>query len=330
MARLRVQHVRSPDDNVAEVRKHKQSTTCPSQQRWNFRVERFSSTEHRHENGLLRRNDGDVASHIEEDDDNAFTEWRSAMRACSRRQALGIIAGTSIAVRGKMSIAAPAQQSLGAIAAQHGFVFGAAAGPVIDKDLAYRELYMSQTRIVTTDIAMKMGTIAPQPGPKRFESADRLLQFCASNRIPMRGHCLIWNEWVPPWVRNLSVAERQKFFDGYIEEVVGRYVGKLQSWDIVNEPFWPGHKAPGGYRLGQNRGQRGGWLLLPGTGNTASREGASPQDLWLQDGRLARVSNVTYSNRVLLVQANYAYKVLIRQVTRIWAGGIVEGGFRCP
>jgi endo-1,4-beta-xylanase len=198
----------------------------------------------------LRRNDGDAASHIEEDDDNAFTEWRSAMRACSRRQALGIIAGTSIAARGKMSIAAPAQQSLGAIAAQHGFVFGAACGPVIDKDVAYRELYTTHARIVTTDVALKMSTIAPQSGPKRFDSADRLLQFCANNRIPMRGHCLIWNEWVPQWIRNMSVAERQKFFDGYIEEVVGRYVGKLQSWDIVNEPFWPGHKAPGGYRLG--------------------------------------------------------------------------------
>ena len=24
----------------------------------------------------------------------------------------------------------------------------------------------------------------------------------------------------------------------------------MQSWDIVNEPFWPGHHAPGGFRLG--------------------------------------------------------------------------------
>ena len=48
----------------------------------------------------------------------------------------------------------------------------------------------------------------------------------------------------------MSGAEREKFFDSYIEEVVGRYAGKLHSWDIVNEPFWPGHKAPGGYRLG--------------------------------------------------------------------------------
>jgi endo-1,4-beta-xylanase len=48
----------------------------------------------------------------------------------------------------------------------------------------------------------------------------------------------------------MTTAERRAFFDGYIEDVVSRYVGKLQSWDVVNEPFWPGHKAPGGYRMG--------------------------------------------------------------------------------
>ncbi|MFX8270360.1 endo-1,4-beta-xylanase, partial [Acinetobacter baumannii] len=87
-------------------------------------------------------------------------------------------------------------------------------------DLAYRELYTRHTRIITTDIALKMGTIAPQSGPKRFESADRLLHFCARNDIPMRGHCLIWNEWVPSWIKSMSVAERKRFFDEYIEEVV--------------------------------------------------------------------------------------------------------------
>ena len=169
--------------------------------------------------------------------------------AYSRRQALAVLAGASVAST-QATVGAAADESLGAIAAKNGFIFGAAAGPVIDRDLAYRELYARHARIVTTDVAMKMGTIASQPGPKRFESAERLLQFCASIKIPMRGHCVIWNEWVPSWVRSLSVAERQAFFDSYIEEVVGRYAGRLQSWDIVNEPFWPGHKAPGGYRLG--------------------------------------------------------------------------------
>jgi endo-1,4-beta-xylanase len=205
---------------------------------------------HRHEIGLMRRNDGGIALQIAMRDDQSFTCWRSAMRQWSRRGALALIAGASAASFERKTIAASSAQSLGAIAAKSGIVFGAACGPVIEKDLAYRELYQTHARIITTDVAMKMGTIAPQPGAKRFESADRLLQFCASNRIPMRGHCLIWNEWVPQWIKSMSVVERQAFFDAYIEEVAARYVGKLHSWDVVNEPFWPGHKAPGGYRLG--------------------------------------------------------------------------------
>lgn len=171
------------------------------------------------------------------------------MFECSRRKSLAILAGASLAMQ-RTALAAPQTQSLGAIAAKNGVTFGAACGPVIDKDLAYRQLYTTQTKIITTDVALKMGQIAGQPGPKRFDAADRLLQFCESNRIPMRGHCLIWNEWVPQWIKSMSISERQAFFDRHIDEVVGRYVGKLQSWDIVNEPFWPGHKAPGGYRVG--------------------------------------------------------------------------------
>ncbi len=206
--------------------------------------------QHSHEIAPLRRKDGVMLTTCNENETKSFSQWRSAMHVkISRRRVMSVLAAAGVAMRG-VTASAAGDESLGAIAAANGFVFGAAAGPVIDKDLAYRELYTKHTRIVTTDVAMKMGAIAPQPGPKRFESADRLLQFCASNRIPMRGHCLIWNEWVPAWVKSMDATKRRMFFDRYIEEVVGRYAGKLQSWDIVNEPFWPAHKAPGGYRLG--------------------------------------------------------------------------------
>jgi endo-1,4-beta-xylanase len=167
----------------------------------------------------------------------------------SRRDAMSLIAGGAIAAASSPPAYA-ADSSLGSIAAKNGFIFGAAAGPVIDKDAAYRQLYIDQTRIITSDIALKMSRVAPGAGPLTFEAADRLHQFCAQHAIPMRGHCLIWNEWVPQWIKTMSNAEREKFFDSYIDEVIGRYAGQFQSWDIVNEPFWPDHRAPGGYRLG--------------------------------------------------------------------------------
>jgi endo-1,4-beta-xylanase len=175
------------------------------------------------------------------------------MTAVSRRRLLQLTAAGVAATGRRPAVAAPTpglKASLGIIAAKNGFMFGSAAAEVIDSDAAYRELYISQARIITTDLALKIGRIAPQPGAKHFESADHLLAFCDRYKIAMRGHCLVWNEWNPEWVKNLSSSERRRFFDSYIEEVVGRYAGKLQSWDIVNEPFWPGHRAPGGFRLG--------------------------------------------------------------------------------
>jgi len=171
------------------------------------------------------------------------------MIAVSRRGLLQMTAAGVAAANGRIAMAAPTP-SLGAMAAKNGYLFGAAAAEVIDKDAAYRDLYVTQTMIITTDVALKIGRIAPQPGPKHFESADRLLAFCDQHGIAMRGHCLIWNEWNPAWVKNMTANERRMYFDSYIEEVVARYSGKLQSWDIVNEPFWPGHNAPGGFRLG--------------------------------------------------------------------------------
>jgi len=119
------------------------------------------------------------------------------------------------------------------------FIFGAACGPVIDNDAPYRQLYVDHAKIITSDIALKMSRVAPKAGPLQFEAADHLHQFCLQHKIAMRGHCLIWNEWVPQWIKAMTNAEREKFFDSYIDEVIGRYAGKFQSWDIVNEPFWP-------------------------------------------------------------------------------------------
>jgi endo-1,4-beta-xylanase len=171
------------------------------------------------------------------------------MNAVTRRRLLQLAAASVTATKGSVAVAAPTH-GLGTIAASKGLLFGSAAAEVIDTDPAYRDLYITQTKIITSDVALKIGRIAPQPGPKHFESADRLLAFCDQHRIAMRGHCLIWNEWNPDWVKNLTTGERRIFFDSYIDEVVARYSGKLQSWDVVNEPFWPGHKAPGGFRLG--------------------------------------------------------------------------------
>ena len=79
----------------------------------------------------------------------------------SRRRAIQTIAGGIVAARSAGAMAQPA--SLGEIAAAQGYLFGAAAADVIFSDAAYRDLYLSQVGIVTTDVALKIGSIAMAP-----------------------------------------------------------------------------------------------------------------------------------------------------------------------
>lgn len=140
--------------------------------------------------------------------------------------------------------------SLGAIAAARGLLFGTAIDTDTLADPRQAELYTHHARILTVDHAMKFGSLRPHEGPADFETADRLVAFAALHDIPLRGHNLIWNEWTPAWVGKLSSTRATYWLDRHVDEVVGRYAGKLHSWDVVNEPLFPPHGNTGGYRNG--------------------------------------------------------------------------------
>lgn len=172
-------------------------------------------------------------------------------RNLSRRGLLcgaAAVAGASAAA--PVAAGAASGRSLGAIAASAGVLFGAAIAPVVLSDPAYAQLYIDEARVITTDYSLKFDALRPAREVYNFEGADALLAFGQNNRLPLRGHTLVWNENAPDWLRRLSGREVERIFDEHIETVVSRYAGKLHSWDVVNEPFWPGHGKEGGYRDG--------------------------------------------------------------------------------
>ena len=168
----------------------------------------------------------------------------------SRRDMLRVAPASLAALTGGFAANAAPGPSLGAIANASGVLFGAAIAPVVLSDPAYAALYASEARVVTTDYSLKFDALRPAPDRYDFGGADSLLAFAQKNRLPMRGHTLVWNENAPDWLRRLSGRETERVFDEHIETVVSRYAGKLHSWDVVNEPFWPDHGKEGGYRDG--------------------------------------------------------------------------------
>ena len=179
--------------------------------------------------------------------------------AATRRSAIAILAGASLlstarALRANAPRAAAgrdsASESLADLAGRSGLLFGASIGRNGVEEPAYRDLYRAQTRVLTSDIAMKFAALRPAPGPARWAEADLLVDFAGREGKKFRGHNLIWNENNPDWVKSLGASEIGALLDRHIDETVGRYAGRVQFWDVVNEPFWPDHRAPGFFRKG--------------------------------------------------------------------------------
>jgi len=169
----------------------------------------------------------------------------------NRRAALlGIGAALSLPKAAMARAACTPKMSLGAHAASAGVTFGCSIGVDALDDPAYMALVQREARILATDLAFKLPFINPDRGRFDFARADRLVAFAQVNEIPLRAHTLFWDLANPEWVTRLSPRDRAYEMDRIVDTILDRYRGRIHSWDVVNEPFWPGFGEPGGFRRG--------------------------------------------------------------------------------
>ena len=158
--------------------------------------------------------------------------------------------GTLLGASPAHSVVAPAKKARD-VAAARGILFGSAFDQHIYTSPSYAKLLCDECAILTPDYSLKFDALR-RTGPDTidFSVADRLFDFAASCNLKMRGHTLIWNDFMPDWTRRMSAREMERLLDRHIDEVAGRYSGRVHSWDVVNEPIWieSGHK--GGLRGG--------------------------------------------------------------------------------
>lgn len=134
-------------------------------------------------------------------------------------------------------------------AQEHGVFFGSAVNPaLLDMDGmaagsatdSYTTLIATQASIVVAENAMKWGPLRPSPNTYDFTQADRLMRFAALAGQQVRGHNLCWHEQLPTWFKTTATKDNaRKLMTEHIRTVAGRYRGKIQSWDVVNEAMEP-------------------------------------------------------------------------------------------
>jgi endo-1,4-beta-xylanase len=124
------------------------------------------------------------------------------------------------------------------------FLIGAAValGPFAS-DADYARTVVGDFGALTPENAMKPQALSPRQGEYTFEEADALLDLAASSGIAVHGHTIAFTEAMPRWMRDLpsdSEEERQASAEvllDYVTTVVSHFRGRLDSLDVVNEPF---------------------------------------------------------------------------------------------
>jgi GH35 family endo-1,4-beta-xylanase len=99
-----------------------------------------------------------------------------------------------------------------------------------------RDLVKENFGIVTPENCMKPALVHPGEDTWRFERTDALVKWCADHSVAVHGHTLVWHAQTNAWFfRDGDKATVTQRLKDHISTLVGRYKGKIMSWDVVNE-----------------------------------------------------------------------------------------------
>ena len=112
---------------------------------------------------------------------------------------------------------------------------------VLGADKASQDIVLKQFNCITLENSMKAALINPQPGVFNYAPADAFVAFGQAHYMFIIGHTLVWHNQVPAWFfinaegKPNSKEEQIERLRNYIKAVAGRYAGKVNAWDVVNE-----------------------------------------------------------------------------------------------
>jgi len=130
------------------------------------------------------------------------------------------------------------------------FPIGVAVTPAMLEPGPDADLILTQFNSLTAENVMKMGPIHPEEHRYNWAPADKIAAFAAQHGLRLRGHTLCWHNQTPAWFFTDSTGAelgREALLQRlrrHIQEVVGRYKGKIYAWDVVNEAVADGGDEP--------------------------------------------------------------------------------------
>lgn len=123
------------------------------------------------------------------------------------------------------------------------FKMGTAVNPAIvnGNDAMSQKIVLEQFNAITIENAMKAEVVNPKPDIFDWKAADEYVEFGKKNNLFIVGHTLVWHNQTPDWFffddkgNKRSKEQVKTRLHDHIKTVAGRYAGKVQAWDVVNE-----------------------------------------------------------------------------------------------
>jgi endo-1,4-beta-xylanase len=124
---------------------------------------------------------------------------------------------------------------------QHGIVFGTSAATWQLEDPDYAQLVEHEAAILFTEDDLLWWRLRPTPESELdFQYADQFMAFAEQNRQLVLGAHLVWDEgfgeeWTEDDLWGMDEETARRLLFETVEQVVGRYRGRVTGWIVVNE-----------------------------------------------------------------------------------------------
>jgi endo-1,4-beta-xylanase len=178
--------------------------------------------------------------------------WSTPVLTRRRILAAGLVGlGTGAAALGSSLCRAAETATLRKLAAEKGLLYGTTIAAVqITGDRPFADLVRHEADLVVAENEMKWQVMnRGAPGDDDYAPADTIADFASANHLVLRGHNLLWYHRTPEWFFDLTERQQQeRAVVDHIQQLAGRYRGRIHSWDVVNEPIEPKGGRPDGLR----------------------------------------------------------------------------------
>lgn len=129
------------------------------------------------------------------------------------------------------------------LAESHGIKLGVAvAVDPLREDSDYQDIVTDHYTSVTAENTMKWVHVQPERHEFDWSGPDTVVDFAEDHDLDLRGHTLLWHNQQPGWLARGSydADELREVMREHLEALLGRYQGRIDSWDVINEPFEDG------------------------------------------------------------------------------------------